>query len=208
MLPRLLLPMPQRKRVNRAAVVQTAADLSDTYGDLNRVTLAETAAQLDIRIPSLYNHVDGLAGLRREVALLSLRELTERVQSVAVGRAGDEAIIGIAHTYRDFARTYPGRYSATLEAPDPGDEELSIAAQKLLLLLLRVFDSYHLSETDAVHVVRGYRSVLHGFVSLESLGGFKMGVDRDESFERLIQLFLAGLRSYPRINVQPSRNRL
>ena len=188
--------MSQRKRVNRLAVVQTAADLADTYGDLNRVTLAEIAAQLGIRIPSLYNHVDGLAGLRREVALLSLRELTERVQSVAVGRAGDEAIVGIAHTYRDFATTHPGSYTATLEAPDSGDEELSIAAQKLLLFL-RVFESYHLTETHAVHIVRGFRSVLHGFVTLESLGGFKMAVDQDESFEHLILLFLAGLCSYP-----------
>ncbi len=187
-------PMPRGERVNRKVVVRTAADLADTLGDLNRLTLAEVAARLGIRIPSLYNHVDGLAGLRREVALLGLHELTEVVEAAAVGRAGEAAIIAIAHAYRDFARRYPGRYAATLEAPEPGDEALSAAAQKLLLLLLQVFEAYHLSETDAVHVVRSLRSALHGFVTLERLGGFKMAVDLDESFERLIRLFLAGLQ--------------
>jgi len=189
--------MPPSERLNRSAVVQAAAGLADSLGDLNRLTLAEVAAQLGIRIPSLYNHVDGLDGLRREVALLGLRELTEAIQSAAVGRAGEDALVAIAHAYRNFARTYPGRYAATLEAPEPGDEELSAAAQKLWLLLLRVLESYHFSEADAVHIVRGFRSTLHGFVTLETLGGFKMAVALDESFDRLISLFLAGLRSYP-----------
>jgi AcrR family transcriptional regulator len=189
--------MPSSERLNRSAVVQAAAGLADSLGDLNRLTLAEVAAQLGIRIPSLYNHVDGLDGLRREIAVLGLRELTEAIQSAAVGRAGEDALVAIAHAYRNFARTYPGRYSATLAAPEPGDEELALAAQKLLLLLVQVMESYHLSETDAVHVIRGFRSIMHGFVTLETLGGFKMAVNLDESFDRLVHMFLAGLRSYP-----------
>jgi hypothetical protein len=73
---------------------------------------------------------------------------------------------------------------------------LSVAAQKLWLLLLRIFESYHLSETDAVHVVRSLRSAMHGSVTLERLGGFKIAVDLDESFEQLFHLFLPGLHSY------------
>jgi AcrR family transcriptional regulator len=183
--------MPER--LNRSAVVTVAAGLADSLGDVNRVTLAEVAAHFGIKIPSLYNHVDGLAGLRREIALLGVRQLTEEIQSAAVGRSGEDALIAIAHAYRKFAHAYPGRYAASLEAPEPNDEELSAAAQKLWLLLVRVLESYHLSETDAVHVVRGFRSALHGFVTLETLGGFKMGVDLDESFDRLIQMFVTGL---------------
>lgn len=186
--------MPPSQRLNRAVVIQAAATIADSLGDINRVTLAEVAGHFGIKIPSLYNHVDGLAGLRREIALLGLRELTECLQAAAVGRSGEAALIAIAHTYRQFAKTYPGRYAASLEAPDPEDTELSAAAQKLLLLLVRVLESYHLNETDTVHVLRGFRSALHGFVTLETLGGFKMAVDLDESFERMIQMFLVGLR--------------
>jgi AcrR family transcriptional regulator len=182
------------ERLNRSVVVQAAAELADSLGDANRVTLAEVAAHFKIKIPSLYNHVDGLTGLRREIALLGLRQLTEEIQSAAVGRSGEDALVAIAHAYRNFAKNFPGRYGASLAAPDPAGEELSAAAQKLLLLLVRVLESYRLNETDTVHVMRGFRSLIHGFVTLETLGGFKMPVDLDESFERLIQMFVASLR--------------
>ncbi len=189
------MPRSERsERLTRASVVQAAAELADSLGDVNRVTLAEVAAHFGIKIPSLYNHVDGLAGLRRDIALLGARELINELQAAAVGRSGDDALIAIAHAYRQFAKNYPGRYATTLEAPEPDDVELSAEAQKLLMLLMRVLESYHLNETDAVHVMRGFRSLLHGFVTLETLGGFKMPVDLDESFERMIQMLLAGLR--------------
>jgi len=41
---------------------------------------------------------------------------------------------------------------------------------------------------------RGPRSLLHGFVSLETGGGFGLPLDLDESFRRLLQVFMAGLR--------------
>lgn len=186
--------MPPSQRLNRPAVVQAAAELADSLGDANRVTLAEVAAHFGIKIPSLYNHVDGLAGLRREIALLGMRELTEALQAAAVGRSGEAALVAVAHAYRDFAKAYPGRYGASLAAPDPDDAELVAAAQKLLLLMARVLEHYRLSETDMVHVIRGFRSLIHGFVTLETLGGFKMAVDLDESFERLIEMFVAAMR--------------
>ncbi len=37
--------------------------------------MADLAERLEIRVPSLYNHVQGMEGLRRELALLGMREL-------------------------------------------------------------------------------------------------------------------------------------
>jgi hypothetical protein len=53
--------------------------------------------------------------------------------------------------------------------------------------------SYHYSEEDTVHFVRGFRSALHGFVSLEEAGFFKSAVDADESYRRLVNGFLVFL---------------
>ena len=189
--------MPRSERVNRAAVVETAAALADARGSLEQVTLADVAAELNIRVPSLYNHVNGLDGLRREVALLGVRELTAQVQAAAVGRAGDDAVIAIAHAYRQYARQHPGRYGMTLAAPNPDDAELVEAAEQLLVWLYRVLEAYHLNDTDAVHVVRSLRSVMHGFSTLEAAGGFQMAVDLDETYDYLIRMFLAGLHVPP-----------
>jgi hypothetical protein len=56
-----------------------------------------------------------------------------------------------------------------------------------------VLAGYGLQGNDALHATRGLRSLLHGFVALEAAGGFGLPLDRDESFARLVQVFIAGL---------------
>ena len=58
---------------------------------------------------------------------------------------------------------------------------------------MAVMASFGLEGGDAVHAVRGLRSVVHGFATLEISGGFGMPLDLDESFVRLVDLFIAGL---------------
>jgi hypothetical protein len=45
-----------------------------------------------------------------------------------------------------------------------------------------------------VHAARGVRAALHGFVSLEQVGGFGLAQDRDASFRHLVRTLDAGLR--------------
>jgi hypothetical protein len=52
---------------------------------------------------------------------------------------------------------------------------------------------YKLSDEDAIHAIRGLRSIVQGFVSLEVTGGFGLPVDLDASFHWLINVFVAGL---------------
>lgn len=184
-----------RKGLDRAVVIECAARLADSAGHIDKIGLAEVAAALNIRIPSLYNHVENLADLRRGVALLAQQELTDTMQAIGVGRAGDEAVLAVARAYRDYAHQYPGRYAATLTAPDADEAELSSQAQRLVNILLQIFRAYGLDETETLHIIRAWRSLVHGFVSLEAAQGFKMALAVDDSFEKMLHLFLRGLRS-------------
>ena len=148
------------------------------------VTLAAVAEQLGIRIPSLYNHVDGLAGLRSLMSLWAVRELEDRLRRAAVGNAGADAILSMADAYREFAHAHPGVYRLTLRAADLKETELVTAAQETLDLLFAALRPYDLATEDMLHTIRALRSVLHGFVDLEISGGFGMALDRDESFQR------------------------
>lgn len=181
-----------RRGLDRAAVVEAAAALADVEG-LEQVTLAGLAERLAVRTPSLYNHLSGLNGLRRELALHGLRELRRRLERAAVGRAGDDALLALAHAYRDFAHEHPGVYAATLRAPDSDDAEWAAAGADLVGVVLAVLAGYGLTGDDALHAVRGLRSLLHGFVSLEGVEGFRLPLDQDESFRRLLTAFIDGL---------------
>ena len=178
--------------IDRAGVVSAAAELADARG-LEALTLAAVAEQLRVRLPSLYNHVDGLGGLRRELAHLGARELAERLRSAAVGVAGESALLALANAYRAYILEHPGRYAATVRSPDEDDHELQRLARSLIDTFRAVLASYGFEGDDAIHAIRGLRSVVHGFAALELAGGFGLRLDRDESFGRLLRAYLAGL---------------
>lgn len=183
-----------RAGLDRAAVARAAAALADAEG-LDAVTFARLAGQLGVRPPSLYNHVANLDEVRRDIALLGVRELAARLARATAGKAGDPALIALATAYRQFAQEHPGRYAAVQRAPDPADAELATVAGEVVAIVTDVLVAYGLQGDDAIHAVRGLRSALHGFVTLEGGGGFGMPLDVDKSFARLVRLFSAGLRA-------------
>ena len=175
--------------------MREAAALADAEG-LEALTLARLAARLGVRAPSLYNHVSGLEALHRELALLGLRELGERLARAAVGRAGEDAVVALADAYRGYAHERPGRYAAAQRAPDPADQAWVETGQGVVDVVLGALVAFDLRGDDALHAVRGLRSALHGFVALESAGGFGLPLGLDESYRRLVRGYLAGLRAY------------
>lgn len=189
--------MARRIRLDRQAVVQAAADLLNREG-ADALSLSRLAEHLGIQTPSLYNHVDGLPGLRRELALLNARALGACFAQAAIGKAGADAVMAVAQAYRDYIKAFPGLYLASLRSSGtqtPVDVELQQAEARALQVALAVMASLGLQHEDAVHAVRGLRSVVHGFATLEVAGGFGMPLDCDESFRRLVEALVRGLHS-------------
>ena len=181
-----------RTGLDTRRVVQEAGRIADAEG-LAEVTLARVALALGVRAPSLYNHVDGRAGLLRELSVLSIGELGDALRDAAMGRSGADALASIAHAYRAYAREHPGRYAATLRAPAPDDQELASAAQRAIEVIVAVLEGWGLEGESVLHQVRVVRSGLHGFVAIEAAGGFALPLDLDESFDLLIATLVAGI---------------
>jgi AcrR family transcriptional regulator len=175
-------------------VVTIAVDLADRDG-VEAATLAKVAEALGIRIPSLYNYVAGLADLHREIAIWGLQQVADRLRRVAVGKAGDDAVIAVADAYRTFAHEHPGVYGIALRGAAPDDPERAKLGAEIVDILVTILAHYGLIGDDAVHAVRVIRSALHGFVDLELGGGFGLPLERDESFRRLIQIMIQGLHA-------------
>ncbi|MGO9819904.1 MAG: TetR-like C-terminal domain-containing protein [Solirubrobacteraceae bacterium] len=183
-----------RAGLDSEAVVEAAAELADASG-FEAVTLAALADRLGIRAPSLYAHVASLADLRRRLRARAASELAAAVAAAAAGRAQGEALRAIANTYRDYAQSHPGLYAALQRAPEDPAAEDADAARRLLDVIVAVIAGYGLEGDDAIHGVRIVRAALHGFVSLEQLGGFAIELSLDGTFERLVAMLDLGLRS-------------
>lgn len=185
--------MPRRRRLNRELVIEQAVALADAHGDVGSVSLTALAQALKIRPPSLYNHVSSLEDLQQGMALFGLRQLLADLRQASMGLVGREAVAAIAAAYRHFAQQHPGIYLLTIRAPEREESELVVLSQELVHLLLLVMASIGLQGDDAIHAIRGLRAILHGYTSLEVAGGYKMPLDREESFHRLINTYLDGL---------------
>lgn len=188
-------PPSHRTRLDQSAVVNAAANLVNAEG-AEALTINRLARELGVQPPSLYNHIDSLAGLWRELALLSITCLGDRVTTAAIGKSGGAGLRDVAQAYRAYIKEYPGLYQATLKAsrnlerPDP---RLQDAETRVVQVALAVVASFGLAGEEAIHAVRAVRSVIHGFATLEVAGGFGLPLDLDKSFNRLVEMLIKGL---------------
>jgi AcrR family transcriptional regulator len=185
-----------RVGLTASRVTTAAADLADKVG-FDKVTISAVARNLGIAEPSMYSHVRGVAELRKGVAVLAATELADCIGEALAGRAGKDALTAFSNAYRQFALSYPGRYTAT--HVQLTDEELagSTGHQRIFAMTLAIFRAYELGGADLTDAVRLVRSSLHGFVSLESIGGFGHPRDVQKSWENGIEAIHVMLTEWP-----------
>lgn len=179
--------MAQPVGVTHAAVIAAASDLINDQG-LQALSLTAIAHRLQIRVPSLYAHVDGLDGLRRDLALHGVMLLREELETAVSGLTRRAALAAVAETYRSFARTNPGLYTATLR--DPGDDaELRTANEAALSVVIEVLKTFNLPEDELLHSQRTFWSALHGFNVLVATGVMTMPTAVETSYQRIVEIF-------------------
>jgi AcrR family transcriptional regulator len=177
-------------------IVAAAAEIADRDG-LGALSLATLASRLGVRSPSLYNHVDGLAGLRRQLTLhasgLLAAELADRVE----GLEGTEALRAIAEQLRSFALRHPGLYDSFLPAPTPEeDPEVAAALRAPVTVVASVLDGIDVDTMTVIPLIRALRASVHGFVDLELRGGFGLPDDIDDSFTTTIDLVIEAIAAH------------
>jgi AcrR family transcriptional regulator len=180
-----------RSGLTPTTVVATATKLADRNPG-TRVTFAQLAGELGVKPPSLYNHVDGVDGLERLMAIDGILELSDRCRTAVMGTTGAAAIDALAHAYRTYAIEHPGVYPLT-QVARPGDEEYEAAAARLLEPVQAILAGFEVAGDDLIHAIRAVRSALHGFALLESGSGFGLEVDVDESFRWMTSFLVRAL---------------
>ena len=182
-----------RAGLSPGAVTDVAVAVVDEQG-AEALTLAAVAGRAGVATPSLYKHVGSLAHLRSLVGVRVLEELTAVLTSAAVGRSDDDAVAAVMRAFRAYVIAHPARYAAL--HPDPlHDPVLQPAGQKMIDVFVAMLRGYGLTASDAIHAIRRARVIVHGFATIEAVGGFGLAEDTDETYEQLIAMYL---RSLPR----------
>lgn len=153
-------------KTTKADVIQTAADIADKNG-LSNVSLKAVAESLNIRTPSLYNHIDSLESLLREIAHNGMKTMNERMMQAAIGKIGDDAVKSVGITYLDYMIEHPGIYETIQWATWHGTEETGKIFDNYLSLLKTLALSCNFNPTNIDEILNLLTGVLHGYTTLQ-----------------------------------------
>nr|WP_087993870.1 TetR/AcrR family transcriptional regulator [Bacillus subtilis] len=183
--------MSPRIGLSQKMIVDAAAEIADQEG-LNSVTLAALSKKMNVRPPSLYNHINGLQAIRTELAVSGLTKLLDHMADSVTEQKGDSAMHSLAHAYVDFAVENPGYYEAALLKVQ--DKRMEIVSDHIVQLVSKLLiENGYANEKTAIHATRGLRSLLHGFTALIAKEAFELEEDISESLSFSIRTFLSGL---------------
>lgn len=186
-----------KKGLDKNSVIERAATLANEKG-LENVTIKELADSLEIRSPSLYNHISGLEELRKEIMLYGWKQAEKRILQAAAGTEGYDAIRAMCREFYIYASENKGIFSAMLWYNKYADEASSEATSGLFSRLYGIMEDMGISRERTEHLIRTLRGFLEGFALLVNNGAFGHPADIDESFEVSLDVLIEGIRAAAR----------
>ncbi|MCI1883143.1 MAG: WHG domain-containing protein [Sporolactobacillus sp.] len=181
-----------KEKITKQRIIQVSEQILDQDG-YETLTLAKVANALEIKTPSLYNHISGLNELRIELKHRALQLLKDRIMKASVGRSGKEALRAIGFAYIHLMNKRPGLFAAALSRAGLHDRAIEKEATAIIDIILRVLEPYHLSEEKAIHFVRGLRALAYGFSALAQQGGFNIDIPLKQSIAIAFDTYSQGL---------------
>lgn len=146
---------------------------------------------------SLYNHVRDRSELLAGLHEFALVELADEIADGVAGKAGRDALVGLAEAQRTFARKHPGRWAA-LQQPASSTTATSAGAVRVATLTMAVLRGYDVPEAELVHVTRFLGATVNGFLALERSGGFAhRDPGTDVSWQRALTALDAVVCAWP-----------
>jgi AcrR family transcriptional regulator len=188
--------MPTPERTSLDAIVAAATEIVDTEGP-DSLTMQAVASAVGVRAPSLYKRVRSRNDVLRLVVEQVAIDLGNALDSAVDGAGPDDEtagakttagdrVIALARATRAFARARPHAYSLLFaRLPDDALPDPAVLA-RTIAAVLRV-SGEHVGEADALSGARTLTAWVHGFVTMELAGRFRMGGDTaghlDDAFE-------------------------
>lgn len=151
-------------RTTKELVLQAASEIADRDG-LSGVSLKAVATALQIRTPSLYNHIDSLDELLREVAHTGMREMNHQMTQAVIGVSGDAAIRSIAVAYLRFMVAHPGVYETIQWVSWHANDQTKQMLSEYRSLVEKLVQSCGLSVSDVSSIVCLLTGFLHGYAT-------------------------------------------
>jgi AcrR family transcriptional regulator len=161
---------------------------------LDALSMQAVADEVGVRAPSLYKRFSNRDAVLDVVAKQCLEELGTRLTRASRNLSAAAAITAMAKTYRDFAKRGPQLYKL-LYTQRGEAEDLVKARADAAAPLLEILAGMIEKPEERLPAARMLTAFLHGFVSMEIEGAFKLGGDVTTAFEYSLEKLIAALGS-------------
>lgn len=173
--------MPAIAKTSDEAVVKAARKLLEKRGAA-ALTMQAVADAVGVRAPSLYKRFPDRDALLDATAEHSAAELRDLIAAADEAPSAKAALTEMARAYRAFARKKPQSYGLLFaDRSAAAGPTVAVRAAAVAPVLARLAPL--VGDKKVLHAARLLTAWLHGFVSMELAGAFKLGGDLDEAFE-------------------------
>lgn len=183
-----------KRNINDELIVETAACIANKVG-LDNLSLKSIAEELNIKSPSLYNHIKNLDEVKQRIMIYGWKQVSEKLVDSAVGVSEYEALKNMFYAFYDYATTNKGIFTAMFFYKKYESAENEKATERLFYIMFKVLKPLDISDDNINHIIRTTRSFLEGFCSLVNNNAFGNPVSIKESFDLSVEIIINGIKS-------------
>jgi AcrR family transcriptional regulator len=184
--------MPYPPQIDADTILYTAREMIAEHG-VDKLSLNKLAKEMGVKAPSLYRYYSSKAALLRAINEDTSFRLFDAL-SPSLHKANTQPFdkaLEAARLYRRFASENPAVYGMlftnTIDdlRPDPETNvRLVLPYQELMAKIC--------GETNALMALRGFLSLIHGYVMLELSQQLRRGGDLNAAYEASVRAYLQG----------------
>ncbi|WP_123043214.1 TetR/AcrR family transcriptional regulator [Cohnella candidum] len=181
-----------KKGLSSDSIIAEAVSLIEEIGYEN-FSLHTLAKKLGVKTASLYNYIENVAQVSMEIGKFAISQLCQAIELATKGVTDERLVLmQIATAYRKYVVQHPELYKVVINMPSIHGKE---HVQVLLNLMSEALKPFSENQQDHLMKLRAYRSMIHGFVTLETSGYFEFAIlTIDESYMGVIRTYVDTLQ--------------
>jgi AcrR family transcriptional regulator len=186
--------VPANPRTSNADIVAAARAILEEHG-LDAVTMQAVAARVGVRAPSLYKRFEDRSALISAVAVDAFEELGRELARAPRGEGPANDLRRAADAYRAWAHRAPRSYGLLFADLGAGVAATDDARARSAEPVLSIVGDW-LGIGSAIQPTRMLVAFVHGFVSMELAGAFRLGGDVDAAWRSGIDAVVGSLERW------------
>ncbi len=183
-----------KNNISDELIVQTSALIVNKIG-LDNLSLKIIAKELNIKPPSLYNHISSLDEIKYRLMVFGWKQMEEEMIDSVVGVSGYEALKSMCNAFYNYATNNKGVFTAMLWYNKYESEERENATKRLFHILFKIMKPLNISDDHINHIIRTLRGFLEGFSLLVNNNAFGHPISIKDSFDLSLEIIMNGIKS-------------